>query len=187
VDPTPDPSGDPGGDARLGVEEVVETALGAMGYELVHLEWVGSGRHRILRVFLDHPGGVNLEACARMSPIVSNALDAAEVDPASPAPLRRLLEGAYTLEVSSPGLDRPLRRITHFQRFIARNATIRTTGPLDEGSRQKTFHGRIERVEPDPSAPHDDRRGRVELRSEDGTAVWIPLSRIRRANLVFEG
>jgi ribosome maturation factor RimP len=177
------------------LESVVEPVVETMGLELVHLSWTQSGRHRKLQVFLDRPGsepddgkgGVTLDDCSRMSPIISNALDAAEADPASSAALRRLLEGAYTLEVSSPGLDRPLGKRSHFERFQGRRVTVRTAEPIAEGSKQKNFHGWIEGVEQDPIAPDDDRRGVVVLRADDGEHHQIALVQIRRANLVFEG
>jgi ribosome maturation factor RimP len=178
------------------LEAVIEPVVATMGLELVHVAWTQSGRHRKLQVFLDRPsvdeadptaGGITLDDCSRMSPIVSNALDAAEADPESSAALRRLLEGAYTLEVSSPGLDRPLAKRSHFERFAGHRVTVRTTAPLSEGSKQRNFHGWIEGVEADPAAPEDDRRGVVTLRADDGEHHPIPLVHIRRANLVYEG
>lgn len=168
--------------------EIVEPVLAAMGYELAHLEWSGSGRRHRLQVFIDHPDGVDLDDCARLSPLLSNALDAAEAS-APEGPLARLLAGAYNLEVSSPGLDRPLSRRSHFSRFLGRRVKVRTFAPLDPTteSNQKNFHGRIVQVEPDPERPEDDRHGMVELVEEGGMHYHIPLTQIRRANLVYEG
>jgi ribosome maturation factor RimP len=169
------------------LEAVVEPVVTTMGMELVHLAWTQSGRHRRLQVYLDREGGITLDDCSRMSPIVSNALDAAEADPDVLPALRRLLEGAYTLEVSSPGLDRPLSRRSHFEKFKGQRATIRTHAPVGEGTNQKNFHGRIEGVEPDPAAPQDERRGVVELTADDGQHHRIELIQIKKANLVYEG
>jgi ribosome maturation factor RimP len=177
--------------ARL--EEIIEPVVAALGYELVHLEWSGSGRKHKLQVFIDHPDGIALDDCARLSPVVSNALDAAEV--AEPeGPVARMLVGTYDLELSSPGLDRPLSRRAHFERFVGRRARIRTFSPLRpadgsdaEGHTQKNFSGRIAGVEPDADRPADDREGTVELVDEDsGAHHRIPLAQIRRANLVYE-
>lgn len=180
------------------LEAVLEPVLSTLGYELVHVEWSASGRQRKLQVFVDHPDGIDLGDCARLSPIVSNALDAAEVaDKAAEAPadhgahggeLARLLEGSYTLEVSSPGLERPLSRRSHYARFMGRLCKLRVFSPLAPGDTQRNFHGRIEAVTPDPNQPDDDRSGTVTLRDpDDGRAHPIPLDRVRRARLVYEG
>jgi ribosome maturation factor RimP len=168
--------------ARL-LEAVLEPVIETMGFSLVHLEWIPGGSRAVLRVFVDRPEGVTLDHCARLSPIIGNALDAAEVE-APGTPLARLLAGPYVLEVSSPGLDRPLSRRREFGKFIGQRATVRTFAPLSPEDRQRTFHGRIQAVEADPDAPDDDRRGVVVLVEDDTDRVHrIALSQIRRANL----
>jgi ribosome maturation factor RimP len=140
-------------------------------------------------VYLDHREGVTLNDCVRMTPIISNALDAAEADPAA-VEVGRLLNAPYTLEVSSPGLDRPLRRRSHFARFVGRKVKVQCSEPLDPESRQRTFHGRIEEVQSEPTPPgaeDDDRTGILVLRTEEGQQHAISLALIRRANLVYEG
>ena len=170
--------------ARL--EAIIEPVVAALGYELVHLEWSGSGRRHKLQVFIDHESGIGLDDCARLSPVVSNALDAAEA--AEPAgPVAHMLAGTYDLELSSPGLDRPLSRRAHFERFVGRRARIRTFGGSAAPGAQKNFNGRIAGVEPDPDRPDDDHEGTVELVEDDsGACRRIPLAQIRRANLVYE-
>lgn len=166
------------------LEGVIEPVLEAMGYELVHLEWAASGGRRRIRAYVDHPDGVGLDDCARLSPIISNALDAAEVESEATG-LARLLAHSYVLEVSSPGLDRPLSRRHHFERYIGRRVTVRTTEPVERGSKQKTFHAELEGVEPDPDRPDDPRCGAIIVRTpEDGSVHRIPLELLRRANLV---
>lgn len=140
----------------------------------------------------DQPRGIGLDDCARLSPILSNALDAAEALDASEAvqggALASLLSTAYVLEVSSPGLERPLSRRSHFERFIGRRIKLRVFSPLVPGDTQRNFNGRIEKVLPDPSQPQDDREGIVCLQDpDDGRQSQIPLHRVRRAHLVFEG
>ncbi len=193
---TPDaPAGLPGTverSRRFVLESVLEPVLDAMGYELVHLEWGQSGRRRTLAVFVDKAEGIGLNDCARLSPILGNALDAAEVLDAQErthgGALVSLLEGAYVLEVSSPGLERPLSRRSHFDRYLGRNCKLRVFSPLALGDSQRNFHGRIEAVTPDPDQPQDDRSGTVSLRDpDDGCVHQIPLSRVRRAHLVYEG
>lgn len=172
-------------DTTAALEDVVEPVLATLGYELVHLEWVGSGPQRRLCVYLDHSAGITLADCVRMTPIISNALDAAEADPDAPQ-LQRLLGAPYTLEVSSPGLDRPLRRRSHFARFVGQKVKVQTSAPLDPESRQRTFHGLIEEVQSDPARSEDDRTGLVVVRTQEGQVHPIPLALIRRANLVYE-
>jgi ribosome maturation factor RimP len=186
----PSPTGAPRGvGQRMRAQvlaDAIEPVIEAMGYELVHLDWSSSGARHKLQVFVDGPDGIGLDDCTRLSPIISNALDAGEAaDPAGP--LARLLGGAYVLEVSSPGLDRPLSKRSQFERFAGQRARIRTFEPLHSGSDQRTFHGRIGTVEADPADPDDDRMGTVVLTDQDsGTPVRISLSLIRRAHLVYE-
>lgn len=190
------------------LESVIEPVLATLGYELVHLEWSSTGRQRKLQVFVDRPeghpaGGIDLEDCARLSPIIGNALDAAEIadkvgggadqagnadEPTHGGELARLLESHYVLEVSSPGLERPLSRRSHFARFVGRLCRLRVFSPLAPGDAQRNFHGRIEAALPDPGKPHDDRSGTVTLRDPDGGIEHrIPIDRVRRARLVYEG
>lgn len=187
----------------LMLEAVIEPVLVTLGYELVHLEWTAAGRQRKLQVFVDKPDGIDLDDCARLSPILGNALDAAEVaDHASGrqasegdddavgfgGELARLLQAPYVLEVSSPGLERPLSRRSHYARFVGRQCRLRVFSPLAPGDVQRNFNGRIEAVEPDPQKPNDDRSGTVTLRDPDGGQEHrIPIDRVRRARLVYEG
>jgi ribosome maturation factor RimP len=182
-------SGDAGGHdgASRALEEAVEPVARAMGFEIVLLEWAGGRGSRILRVYLDHPRGVSLDDCTRMSSILSNSLDAAEADPQAPE-LAALLSAPYTLEVSSPGVDRPLVRLSHFARFVGSRAVVRTHHPLagQGSSDQRTFHGRIVGTEVDAADSTDDRRGTVLLRALDSDTIYkISLADIRRANLVY--
>ena len=181
------------------LEDVVGPVVATMGFVLVHLEWAATARPRVLRLYLDREGGMTLDDCARLSPILSNALDAAEHgEDAGAAALRAVLEVAYVLEVSSPGVERPLSRRSQFDLHVGARATVRTHAPVVVGSPQKTFHGRIVATSADPigvpgpgalgpvGAVTDDRDGSVSLADEDGTVHEIPLSLIRRANLVYE-
>jgi ribosome maturation factor RimP len=102
------------------VRELVETPLAQHGYELVDVEMAGA----TLRVSVDRDSGVDLEAVAEATHVVSDVLDAE--DP---------LPGRYTLEVSSPGIERPLRTPGHFQRFVGSTVTVKL-GPGAEGERR---------------------------------------------------
>jgi ribosome maturation factor RimP len=168
------------------LEDVVGPVVATMGYALVHLEWASTARPRVVRLYIDREGGMTLDDCARLSPIIGNALDAAEHGEDAPAAaLRGVLEAHYVLEVSSPGVERPLSRRSQFDLHKGARATVRTHAPLDPASPQKTFHGRIVDTAPATDSD-DDREGRVSLVAEDGAVHEIPLSLIRRANLVYE-
>lgn len=173
------------------LEAVVEPVVNDMGFDLLLLEWLGSGKRRVLRVYLDHPEGVTVGDCSRMSQIIGNALDAAEAAAKAGAGepvLAALLDRAYTLEVSSPGVDRPLARRSHFEAQIGQRIKLKTEAPLTEGSDEKSFDGRLLAVEDDPERSDDPRAALIVLadRERDRT-LRIPLARIRRANLVWEG
>jgi ribosome maturation factor RimP len=165
------------------LERVVEPVVATLGYELVAVRWAGSGR-RGLQVFIDHPDGVTVDDCARVSRVVSTALDAAEQAPDAGA-LAKLLAAPYTLEVSSPGIERPLCRRSHFERFSGHVASVRTIAPLQPGESRRSFQGRIVSVEPDPNHPTDDHAGVVVLSTDDDAGMFrIPLAQMRRASLV---
>ncbi len=182
----PEPVPTDGRDTARALEDVVEPVIETMGFSLCHIEWAGQSRRRILRVYLDHERGVTLDDCAKMNRILGNALDAAELAPDA-GMLAKLLGAPYVLEVSSPGLERPLSKRSHFEQFLGRKVTVRTHEPLIEGSKQRTFHGQIEAIQPDPRRPDDDREGLLLIRDDEKTTHEIGLSRIRRANLVYEG
>jgi ribosome maturation factor RimP len=129
--------------------------------ELVLLEEAGTRRQKILRLYIDHAGGVTHELCARVSTAVGLALD--EVD---------AFEGAYTLEVSSPGLERPLRKRSHFEAQVGKKVYVKTMTPV-EGS--KVWQGILHEVTEDSVV--------VE---EAGRVARIPLEEITSAHLIFE-
>ena len=98
-------------DPATRVSELVEPVLASEGFELVDAQF-SSGA---LQIFVDRPGGIDLDAVAAVSTIVSQLLD--EHDP---------VPGRYTLEVSSPGIERPLRRPEHFRRFVGTTVNVKT-------------------------------------------------------------
>jgi ribosome maturation factor RimP len=97
------------------IRALVEPLVGPLGVELVDVEVLGSGRSRTLRLRVDRDGGVDLGVITDVTRAVSPALDA--VDP---------IDGSYTLEVSSPGLERPLRRPADFRRVLGETITLKT-------------------------------------------------------------
>jgi ribosome maturation factor RimP len=126
---------------RQQVEAVVESAAGptlaALGLEIVEVSLAGPAREPTLRLTVDRPGGgVTVDELQAASTAMETALDVAEV-----------LPGRYRLEVSSPGVDRPWKRLEDFRRHAGERASIKTFAPLADGSRQ--FVGRVTAVEDD--------------------------------------
>ena len=142
------------------VREVVEPLCMAEGLDLVHVEFQREPAGRILRLYIDKPGGVSLDDCVRFSRQVSDLLDAVLDDGIGP----------YNLEVSSPGRERPLSREVDFQRFAGHSVRLRVRHAM-EG--QKNFTGRLAGVAD----------GKVTL-DLDGRTVTIGLQEIVRARLM---
>lgn len=112
------------------VQQIAERVAASSGLELVEVEFRGGGKSRMLRIFIDKPGGVTHEDCANLSREVSTILDVEDVVP-----------GSYLLEVSSPGLDRKLSRPADFERFTGSRVKIMTREPVN-GNRY--FDGRLQ-------------------------------------------
>ena len=112
------------------IARLLEPSISALGYELVAVELAGSGPDRVLRVYIDHPDGITVDDCADASRQVSAVLDVE--DPIS---------GSYVLEVSSPGLDRPLVKVADFERFKGSLVKLRSGWALaQEANQAKKFY-----------------------------------------------
>ena len=142
----------------LNLENVVEPVVAGMGYELVDLQASNGGR--LLRLFIDKPGGIGLEDCAAVSRQLSRVLEVEGVD-------------YDRLEVSSPGLDRPLRKASDFERFAGQKAEVRMRRKDESG--QRRFVGVLRGLAD----------GRVNLEF-DGKVVALALEEMERAKLVPE-
>jgi ribosome maturation factor RimP len=113
------------------VRQIAERVVAAHGLELWEMEFRGGGKARLLRLFIDRPGGVTHADCEAVSREVGTILDVEDVIPG----------GSYVLEVSSPGLDRKLVKAEHYQRFAGSRVRVMTREPV-EGSRH--FEGSLE-------------------------------------------
>jgi ribosome maturation factor RimP len=138
--------------------DLLEPVIVGMGYELVEIEYQPNPKHGVLRIYIDHEQGIGLDDCKQVSDQVSALMDVEDPIP-----------GHYNLEVSSPGLDRPLRTLEDFERFTGEMARIRLGMPLGG---QRNFKGRLTGVEGDA----------VVLDCENGQ-VKLPLASIDRARL----
>ena len=151
------------------IRELAASVAGVYGLELFDVTYGREGGRNVLRVVLDRPGpsataeeSVSLEHCARVSEELSAVLDVEDVVP-----------DEYTLEVSSPGLDRPLRSRDDYQRFAGRLAKIVTSEPV---GRQTAFAGHLRGMEGDD----------VLFEAIGGKLHRLPLGLIRRARLEVE-
>jgi ribosome maturation factor RimP len=141
------------------LQEVIDQEVA--GVELVMLEQAGGAKQRTVRLYVDHPDGVSHELCGRVSDAVGKALDESDA-----------FDGPYTLEVSSPGLERPLRKRSHFEAQVGKKVYVKTRVPV-EGT--KVWQGRLIEVAADEV-----------VIEEAGRQVRIPLDEISSAHLIYE-
>lgn len=147
--------------APANIQALVEPVVSSLGYELVGVEYLMQGRTGLLRVYIDNETGITLDDCQRVSHQLSGVLDVEDV-----------IKGQYRLEISSPGLDRPLFTAEHFERFTGHKVKLKLAVPI-EG--QRKFKGTLGGV----------KNEQVILES-DGVEVMLPLSAIDKANLIPE-
>ncbi len=138
---------------------LLEPTVAGLGYELVGVELVGARSNRTLRVYIDTPAGIRVEDCELVSHQVSGVLDVE--DP---------IDGFYNLEVSSPGLDRPIFKAADYDRFSGERIKLRLR-ELHQGRRR--IKGILAGLEGE----------QVVIRDADGTELRIPLELIDRARL----
>ena len=140
---------------RAGIENLIEQVVSGLGYELVDIEF--SPRGRLLRVFLDIERGITVDDCATVSNQLQRVFEVENVD-------------YDRLEISSPGLDRPLKKLADFERFVGENAQLRLSLPVGN---QRNFVGVLGGV----------RDGDVVLETEKGEQL-LPFQDIEKARLV---
>ncbi len=157
------------------IQEIAERVASSSGLELVEAEMLGGGKHRTLRFFIDKPEGVTHEDCASFSREVGTILDVEDAVPG----------GAYMLEVSSPGLDRKLKKPSDYERFQGSLVKLMTFEPI-EGNRH--FQGRLQKIE---NGRLTVDLGAVKKKPKKGHAtgegtVEIELTNVEKANLIPE-
>ena len=146
------------------IEQVVKPVLAENHFELIETQYRREAGRWVLRLLIDgETRSVTLDDCGRMSDAVGNALDAKP----------EILGDSYVLEVSSPGINRPLKTEAHFRKAIGKNAKVILDQPLRESSAQKNFTGII----------LDIKDGVLELNDATSGRVEIPLSMISKAHL----
>ena len=139
--------------------DMLTPGVEALGFELVGVEFVRAGKHSILRVFIDHEDGITVDNCADVSHQASAILDVE--DPISTE---------YNLEVSSPGMDRPLFKEKHYEQSIGEIVQVRLSMPMDE---RRNFKGKVLAVE----------NGMVNI-EVDGQQFQLAVANIEKGNVV---
>lgn len=149
-----------------GIEErigaLVAPVAVSLGLELVDVEFTSEHGRRVLRIYIDKPGGVTVDDCERVSKELGTILDVDDPIPQS-----------YNLEVSSPGLDRPLKTEKDFTRFTGKRARIKTREPIDG---RRNFKAVIESAG----------GGEIKVTDFDGKVFMIAISNIDKAKLEIE-
>ena len=140
------------------VRRLLEPIIVREGFELVEVEWAREGAAWVLRLYLDRPGGVNVDQCQELSRTVEPVLDVED-----------FIEPTYSLEVSSPGVNRPLRKPADFERFAGQRAHVKTYGPIDT-----------------PGGPRQNWTGTLRGFKEGGVVQRVPHERIAKANLEYD-
>lgn len=139
--------------------EMLTSPVEALGFELVGIEFVRAGKHSILRVFIDHENGITVDDCAEVSHQVSAVLDVE--DP---------ITTEYNLEVSSPGMDRPLFKEQHYQAVVGEVVSVRLSMPMNN---RRNFKGKLISTE----------NGVVSI-EVDGQTYDLAFANIEKGNLV---
>lgn len=139
-----------------------------LGYECVGVEYDSNPKNRTVRIYIDTPEGIDVDDCEKVSREVSAWMDVE--DPIS---------GEYSLEVSSPGIERPLFKPSHYERFKGEQAEIQLIGPITDaetGRRQRVFKGKIGALTDSEDGPT------VSVETEQGVRV-LPLAQVAKAKL----
>jgi ribosome maturation factor RimP len=145
------------------IEEIAQRVAQSEGLELVEVEVKGGGAHRFVRISIDKPEGVTHGDCESVSQQVGTILDIEDVVPG----------GRYTLEVSSPGIERKLVKLRDYERFQGKKAKIVLKEPIDQ---KRTFEGALAGVA----------GNEIALEIAPGQTMRLPFEQVQKANLKFE-
>jgi ribosome maturation factor RimP len=144
------------------VSSVAEPLLDSLGMEMVDTEFLSEKGRWVLRVFIDREGGVTLDDCAGVSRELGDLIEA-----------KNIIDYPYVLEVSSPGLNRPLKKERDFMRSIDKMVKVTMSQPINN---RRNFTGRLA----------DVREGIIRLSLDDTNVIELPLEGIERARLKYE-
>ena len=147
--------------------QLLEPVLARDGFDLVEVEWQREGGSWVLRLYVDKGAGIGIDDCQAVSRLVETILDVED-----------FIEPTYSLEVSSPGVDRPMRKPEDFQRFAGQRAKVKAFGPIPSApglAPRKQWSGTLRGF----------RDGAVEI-EVDGKLHRIPADRVAKANLEYD-
>lgn len=145
------------------VTRIAERAAAREGIDVWDVEVLGSGKQRLIRIYIDKPEGVSHADCELISQQVGTVLDVEDIVPG----------GGYQLEISSPGIERKLHRIEHFQRFVGQKARVALREPIDG---QRRFEARIAAVED----------AVIVLETAAGKSIRVRMEQVEKANVKYE-
>lgn len=144
------------------VIELIEPVLDEMGIELVDAQYLSDRGRWILRIYVDQAGGIGVDECGEVSREIGDLIDVEDI-----------IEHEYVLEVSSPGLNRPLTRDAHFRRAVGMKIKVRTQAAVEGG--QRNFTGCLRRFE-----------NRILYLESENRVIPLALENVEKANLVYE-
>jgi len=144
------------------LNSLIERVAARENLELVHWDLVGPPGGLLLRIYIDKPGGVTHGDCQNLSKQVETLVDVEDVIPSG-----------YILEVSSPGIERPLYKPSDYERFAGSRIKLRTSAPING---QRTFHGRLDGFS----------ENKVRLEADNAGHMEIPFESVVRANIEFK-
>ena len=144
------------------VKGLIEPVVEDLGFELVHVEYAQAQGGWVLRLYVDKPGGINIDEITRVSREASTLLDVED-----------FMDKRYSLEVSSPGLDRPLAKPEHFEKALGKLASIKTKVPIDG---RKRFKGSID----------DCSNGKITITDNEENTFVIEIENIDKAKLSLD-
>ncbi len=143
------------------IQQFIEPAVIALGYELWGIDYIPQGQQSTLRIYIDSPNGVTVDDCAAVSHQASGILDVEDV-----------IQSRYTLEVSSPGMDRPLFKLEHYQQYVGEFIKVKLRIAFDG---RRKFAGVLTAIEGDEIIVRVDNEEYV-----------LPLDSIDKANIVLK-
>ncbi len=144
------------------IEDKLAALVSTLGYEFLGYEYGQANRRAVFRLYIDRPGGISTQDCSRVSYQVGAMFD-----------VENPVEGQYVLEVSSPGLNRPLFARAQYEKQLGQRIKVRLYAPLLQ---RKNFAGVLKRVE----------EGQICLLLEEGNEVLLPFSDIEKANVIAD-
>jgi len=152
------------------VEELIKAPIEAEGIELWDVEYIKEGANFYLRITIDKEGGVDINDCEKIHRMIDPILD--EADP---------IEGAYYLQVSSPGVERELRLPRHFEAMIGEPVELKLFSAieLEGGEKIKNIVGKL-------AAYDDSEGGMITLEDDTGKQAFIPRASVSKAHIVFD-